>query len=210
MADLQAFSSSYNRTCCLRLSQHLNLLLTAYPRVFKHIHRYKPCLSSVHTAVRPLVARYWARNISGPSDSNNRELNDAPPSVGKTSESEESKWAEVIIAPGQPAELQNRLAKLSAEWSVTPDRMGIKRHFEFYTFNAAWLFMGTVSNEIKIKKHHPNWSNNYSTVIVEWTTHRPRGVSMKDVEMAELCDEVAGKSTPYNLRRVSIADSNNI
>lgn len=53
--------------------------------------------------------------------------------------------------------------------------------------------MSTVAGECKVKKHHPSWSNLYNKVTVEWTTHKPEGLSIKDVEMAEFCDQVASK-----------------
>jgi 4a-hydroxytetrahydrobiopterin dehydratase len=31
----------------------------------------------------------------------------------------------------------------------------------------------------------------YNQVNIEWTTHRPEGLSIKDVEMAEFCDLIA-------------------
>jgi 4a-hydroxytetrahydrobiopterin dehydratase len=33
----------------------------------------------------------------------------------------------------------------------------------------------------------------YNKVTVEWTTHSPEGLSIKDVEMAEFCDKAASK-----------------
>ncbi|KAF1959666.1 transcriptional coactivator/pterin dehydratase [Byssothecium circinans] len=69
--------------------------------------------------------------------------------------------------------------------------MGITRHFTFPTFNAAWRFMSIVADECKAKRHHPSWSNMYNKVNIEWTTHKPLGLSIKDVEMAELCDRIA-------------------
>jgi 4a-hydroxytetrahydrobiopterin dehydratase len=48
-----------------------------------------------------------------------------------------------------------------------------------------------VAEEAKVKKHHPSWHNLYNQVTVEWTTHKPYGLSIKDVEMAEFCDKTA-------------------
>lgn len=53
--------------------------------------------------------------------------------------------------------------------------------------------MTLVADECKAKKHHPLWSNLYNQVTVEWTTHRPEGLSVKDAEMAEFCDQIADK-----------------
>ncbi|KAF2731361.1 transcriptional coactivator/pterin dehydratase, partial [Polyplosphaeria fusca] len=67
----------------------------------------------------------------------------------------------------------------------------ITRVFLFPTFSAAWRFMSLVAEECKTKKHHPHWSNLYNKVAIEWTTHKPRGLSIKDIEMAEFCDRTA-------------------
>lgn len=40
-------------------------------------------------------------------------------------------------------------------------------------------------------RHHPEWSNKYNFTRVRWTTHRPEGISGKDLVMARFCDEVA-------------------
>ena len=53
--------------------------------------------------------------------------------------------------------------------------------------------MSLVAEECKVKKHHPSWSNLYNQVTIEWTTHKPEGLSIKDIEMAEFCDRVANE-----------------
>ncbi|KAF2872032.1 pterin 4 alpha carbinolamine dehydratase-domain-containing protein [Massariosphaeria phaeospora] len=96
----------------------------------------------------------------------------------------------ITFAANQPPELHDRLSRLSA-WSITPSKMGITREFIFPSFHAAWHFMDIVAGECKTKQHHPSWHNLYNRVTIEWTTHKPLGLSIKDVEMAELCDRVA-------------------
>jgi pterin-4a-carbinolamine dehydratase len=96
----------------------------------------------------------------------------------------------VIYAANQPADLPDRLAKLTA-WTITPSKKGIVRQFTFPTFSTAWRFMSLVAEECKTKRHHPSWHNLYDQVTIEWTTHKPEGLSIKDVEMAEICDQTA-------------------
>jgi 4a-hydroxytetrahydrobiopterin dehydratase len=71
--------------------------------------------------------------------------------------------------------------------------MGLIRQFTFPTFAAAWRFMSIVAEECKTRRHHPSWHNLYNKVTVEWTTHNPQGLSIKDVEMAEFCDRTASE-----------------
>lgn len=51
--------------------------------------------------------------------------------------------------------------------------------------------MDKVAAECQKHKHHPEWVNMYNTVFVRWTTHVPKGLTEKDVDMAIVCDEVA-------------------
>jgi 4a-hydroxytetrahydrobiopterin dehydratase len=97
----------------------------------------------------------------------------------------------IVFSAGQPAELPDRASKLLSTWQLTTANRGITRQYTFSSFSKAWKFMSLVSDECKIKKHHPSWSNLYNKVTIEWTTHKPEGLSIKDVEMAEFCDRTA-------------------
>jgi 4a-hydroxytetrahydrobiopterin dehydratase len=52
-------------------------------------------------------------------------------------------------------------------------------------------FMTAVSLQCKLKNHHPEWSNVFNTTFIRWTTHQPKGLSAKDVELAAVCDALA-------------------
>jgi 4a-hydroxytetrahydrobiopterin dehydratase len=80
-----------------------------------------------------------------------------------------------------------------SRWQLTPSGEGIQRLFRFKTFKAAWSFMERVAGECKTAKHHPEWANVYNTVFVRWTTHKPKGLSEKDIAMAMFCDEHAAE-----------------
>lgn len=54
-------------------------------------------------------------------------------------------------------------------------------------------FMNTIAAECKVRRHHPEWTNTYNRTTITWTTHKPEGLSTKDVEMAEFCDRVGGE-----------------
>jgi len=100
------------------------------------------------------------------------------------------------FAPGSDVtHLSARLSRLlsapGGKWSLTATGEGVERSFKFKTFAKTWDFMTAVSLQCKIKNHHPEWSNVYNTAFVRWTTHRPRGLSAKDVDMAGICDAIA-------------------
>ena len=98
--------------------------------------------------------------------------------------------ARILFSENQPLDLAERVSRLTA-WTVTPSRRGLRREFTFPSFAAAWRFMSAVADECKARRHHPSWHNLYNKVTVEWTTHEPEGLSIKDAEMAEFCDRTA-------------------
>jgi hypothetical protein len=53
--------------------------------------------------------------------------------------------------------------------------------------------MSQVATHASKQRHHPEWSNIYNRVFVRWTTHTPPGLSVKDVEGAQACDEYVVK-----------------
>ena len=52
-------------------------------------------------------------------------------------------------------------------------------------------FMNRIAAKAGEERHHPEWSNVYNKTHITWTTHRPRGLSGKDIVMARYCDDVA-------------------
>ncbi|KAI0890448.1 transcriptional coactivator/pterin dehydratase [Annulohypoxylon maeteangense] len=82
-------------------------------------------------------------------------------------------------------------ASRGGRWSLIPGGEGIERSFRFKTFAKTWDFMTAVSLQCKLKNHHPEWSNVYNTTYIRWTTHNPKGLSTKDVELAAICDGLA-------------------
>ncbi|KAI1074948.1 transcriptional coactivator/pterin dehydratase [Whalleya microplaca] len=76
-------------------------------------------------------------------------------------------------------------------WTLIPGGEGLERSFKFKTFAKTWDFMTAVSLQCKLKNHHPEWSNVYNTAYIRWTTHSPKGLSARDVELAAVCDGLA-------------------
>ncbi|EEP77727.1 predicted protein [Uncinocarpus reesii 1704] len=62
------------------------------------------------------------------------------------------------------------LGKETGRWELCQDARGIRREYRFKSFKKAWI---------------------YNKVSITWTTHRPRGLSLKDLKMAKFCDEQA-------------------
>lgn len=113
--------------------------------------------------------------------------------------------SKIIYSDNQPTELPERASKLLAIWHISASKKGITRRYAFSSFNKAWKFMSLIAEECKIKKHHPSWSNLYNEVCIEWTTHDPEGLSIKDIEMAEFCDITAaeiGQKKPIDFNEI--------
>ncbi|KAK3398168.1 pterin 4 alpha carbinolamine dehydratase-domain-containing protein [Sordaria brevicollis] len=96
-----------------------------------------------------------------------------------------------------PSALSPALNKLllsageGGKWALTNEGVAIERTFKFKTFAKTWDFMTAVSLQCKLKNHHPEWSNVFNTTFIRWTTHVPKGLSSKDIELAAICDSLA-------------------
>ncbi|KAK8127508.1 Pterin 4 alpha carbinolamine dehydratase [Apiospora sp. TS-2023a] len=91
------------------------------------------------------------------------------------------------------SKLQSLLATAATggRWNLIGSGEGLERSFKFKTFAKTWDFMTAVSLQCKLKNHHPEWSNVYNVTFIRWTTHSPKGLSTKDVELAAICDSLA-------------------
>ncbi|AEO66928.1 uncharacterized protein THITE_2115493 [Thermothielavioides terrestris NRRL 8126] len=98
-------------------------------------------------------------------------------------------------AGSDPAALEASLSPLltsnGGRWTLAAGGEALEREFKFKTFAKTWDFMTAVSLQCKLKNHHPEWSNVFNTTFIRWTTHQPRGLSAKDVELAAVCDALA-------------------
>ena len=90
----------------------------------------------------------------------------------------------------QPEELRTALTRLPG-WEVREEKLA--RTYHFRDFGDAFAFMGACALRIHALDHHPEWSNVYSTVKVELTTHDAKGITAKDVELAGVMESIAGR-----------------
>ena len=73
-------------------------------------------------------------------------------------------------------------------WTYDEKRSAISRTFVFADFNAAFGFMSRVALYAEAHNHHPEWFNVWNRVEVTLTTHDVRGLSPRDVAMAQWMD----------------------
>ncbi|UDY35459.1 4a-hydroxytetrahydrobiopterin dehydratase [Dermatobacter hominis] len=85
-------------------------------------------------------------------------------------------------------ELAGALADLPG-WALLDGRL--HRELRFADFSRAFGYMAAVATVAQAMDHHPDWSNVYSTVVIDLVTHDVGGVTALDVELARRMSELA-------------------
>jgi 4a-hydroxytetrahydrobiopterin dehydratase len=67
-------------------------------------------------------------------------------------------------------------------WELKSDKL--HRELKFKNFVQAFGFMSQVAILAEKANHHPEWSNVYSRVIIDLTTHEAGGISQRDFDLA--------------------------
>jgi 4a-hydroxytetrahydrobiopterin dehydratase len=86
------------------------------------------------------------------------------------------------------SDIQTALTNLPG-WSFVGEKL--HREYRFADFTLAFGFMAASATVIEKMNHHPEWTNVYSSVVVELTTHDAGGVTSKDLELAEALENLA-------------------
>lgn len=85
-------------------------------------------------------------------------------------------------------EISERLSSRPG-WDLVDGKL--HRELRFDDFVTAFGFMASVAIAAEKMNHHPEWSNVYSTVVVDLSTHDAGGVTELDFELAEKIDVLA-------------------
>lgn len=85
-------------------------------------------------------------------------------------------------------EIEIAMKKLDG-WSRSGEQ--IKAEFRFKDFRTAFAFMTACALCAEKLDHHPDWSNSYSLVRVQLTTHDAGGLTQKDFDLALLMNDAA-------------------
>lgn len=86
-------------------------------------------------------------------------------------------------------EVTDALAELPG-WELQAGKL--HRELRFADFSEAWGFMSRVALEAEKLDHHPEWSNVWSTVVIDLTTHDVGGLTSLDVQLARRIRKLAG------------------
>jgi 4a-hydroxytetrahydrobiopterin dehydratase len=76
-------------------------------------------------------------------------------------------------------------------WSMVEGRDAITKRFTFKDFNEAFGWMTRVAMVAERMSHHPEWTNVYRTVEVTLTSHDAKGLTRRDIELAQRMDRLA-------------------
>ncbi len=77
-------------------------------------------------------------------------------------------------------------------WTMVEGRDAITKTFIFDNFVEAFGWMTRAAIWAEKWNHHPEWSNIYNRVMVLLTTHDAKGLTERDVKLAQAMDARAG------------------
>ena len=73
-------------------------------------------------------------------------------------------------------------------WELKDEKL--HRELKFKNFVQAWGFMTQVAMLAEQADHHPEWSNVYSRVTIDLTTHEAGGIRQRDFDLAKKVNEL--------------------
>ncbi len=92
-------------------------------------------------------------------------------------------------------EAQIRTALVTVpSWSLAGGKL--HREYRFANFVDAFGFMARAALVAEAMNHHPEWSNVYSRVTVDLSTHDAGGITPLDFELALRFEELAQEPGP--------------
>ena len=80
-------------------------------------------------------------------------------------------------------------------WAMVECRDAITKRFVFDDFSQAFGWMTRVALAAEAMNHHPEWSNTYNRVEVTLATHDAKGLTRRDIELAQRMDQMAAGLT---------------
>jgi len=69
----------------------------------------------------------------------------------------------------------------------------LHRSYRFADFVTAFGFMASVALIAERMNHHPEWSNVWSAVTVDLSTHDAGGITALDLDLARAMESLAGR-----------------
>jgi 4a-hydroxytetrahydrobiopterin dehydratase len=85
------------------------------------------------------------------------------------------------------AQIQTELSKLPG-WRHKDRKLW--KQFQFTDFITAWGFLSQIALYAEAHNHHPEWSNVYNQVEISLFTHEAKGITQKDIELAQIIEQI--------------------
>jgi 4a-hydroxytetrahydrobiopterin dehydratase len=85
-------------------------------------------------------------------------------------------------------EAQILMNEKNLDWQIK--NSGLEKNFQFKTFTDAFGFMTKVAIQAEKINHHPEWFNVYNKVNVRLTSHDVKGITEKDLFLAEIIEKL--------------------
>lgn len=93
------------------------------------------------------------------------------------------------MTPLTDAQRREMLDPLLANgWEMVEGRDAIRKTYKFKDFASAFGWMTAIAIVADKTDHHPEWSNIYNRVMVLLTTHDAKGLTERDVKLAQAMD----------------------
>ena len=83
------------------------------------------------------------------------------------------------------------LAQLHTDWSLTEDNTGIRRTFKFKNYYQTIAFVNALAWVAHAEDHHPDLEVGYNRCVVNYSTHSVGGLSLNDFICAARIDALA-------------------
>ncbi|MDA8792396.1 4a-hydroxytetrahydrobiopterin dehydratase [Bacteriovoracaceae bacterium] len=87
-------------------------------------------------------------------------------------------------------EINNLVSQKIPGWIYNDEKKCLQRLVEFKGYYKTISFVNTLAFYANKKVHHPDLHVTYKTCLVEFTTHDSGGVTQKDIEMAEIVNDI--------------------
>ena len=98
------------------------------------------------------------------------------------------------VDPLGPAQVEELMQVLHADWAVSEDGKAIARRFEFPAYSRTLGFTNAVAWIAITEGHHPDITFSYGYCVVSFMTHAIGGLSDNDFICAAKVDRLAADS----------------
>ena len=87
-------------------------------------------------------------------------------------------------------EVRNRLSEVPG-WDLVGGKL--HREVKLENFVEAFGVMAQVAIQAEKMNHHPEWSNVYSTITIDLSSHDAGGITDRDFELAQKVNQALGE-----------------